>query len=96
MSFLQKRNSRSPKITDGYAYFGCDWVMNEPVTADGTPPVRYKVTIGNRNPTGAAQHVAEEHEVGLTEEQMLEAVHEWMKLFARNRAEERKRQRAKS
>jgi len=93
MSSLRKRNARTAKVEAGFAYFGGNYGLDHP-KVDDAPQFVYTANIGNRNPAGTAQSIAEEHIIEFTEDQMLEAVHEWMKVFARRRIEERKRRAA--
>lgn len=90
MANLLKRGARTPRVTKGYVYTACNYA-NEEHERGVMPPMLYKLTVGNRNGTGAAQFKSEEHTLELTEHEMLETVAEWMKLYAGHRLEERKR-----
>lgn len=91
MANLIKRGARAPRVTEGYSYTGCDYVTGGEHERGVMPSMLYRLTVGNRSETGATQHKVEEHRIELTEQEMLETVAEWMKMYARNRAEERKR-----
>lgn len=88
MANLLKAGARSPRVSNGFAYPSDAYARDE----GDAPSMLYRLTIGNRNLTGAAQFKAEEHTVELSEEEMLETIAQWMKSYSHNRAAERKRQ----
>lgn len=86
MAKLDKLGARSPRIVDGSTYTGCNYA-DEPHERGQMPPMEYKLTVCSRHGTDkSASYTA-----SLTEGEMLDTIAEWMKHYARNRAEERKR-----
>lgn len=86
MANLTKMGAKAPRVSKGYSFVGCNYANDEPRAPNGMPPMLYNVTVGQKGVPKPSQYTAE-----LTEAEMLDTVAEWMKLYARNRAEERKR-----
>lgn len=83
MAKLEKLGARKPRIPNGgTAFVGCMYSDEEHERGD-MPPMEYRLTVcENGGPSYTST---------LTEDEMLHAVGEWMKLFAGHRAAERKR-----
>lgn len=87
MANLSKLGARTLRVKGGSCYTGHNYADDEPRGPDGMPPMYYNLTIASRH--GADKSAS--YTMGLSEEEMLDTIAEWLKKYASNRREEKKR-----